>query len=70
MAPQADNEIHGDQCDLEEDVEEQQVHRAEKADEPRFHHEIEREICAWLLLLLPGIEQRQEGEQGGQQDQR
>src|SRR5258708_20131434 len=63
MPPYADYEVHRNQGDLEEDIQQQQIHCAKETDHTSLHHKIKCEILARELLLPPSIEQRQKGQQ-------
>ena len=69
-APHPDEEVHRDEHELPEDVEEDEVEGAEGADQRRFEEE-EGDVVLLDLRFdrLPGAEDAQNGEQGGEQDQ-
>ena len=69
-APDPDQEVHGDEHDLPEHVEEEHVERAEDAEHPRLQEEQEHVVLAHAVRDRgPGGEDRDVSQQGGQQDQ-
>ena len=69
-APDADQEVHRDEREFPEDVEQEQVLRQEDADHAHFEQQEEdHEILDALLDRCPGGEDGDGGEEGGQQHQ-
>src|SRR5262249_46606877 len=52
-SPNADEEVHRQQHDLPEDIEEEEVERAEDAHHPRFEEEEHREEALHVLVDVP-----------------
>ena len=70
IAPDADEEVHGDEHHLPEDIEEDEVQSDQRADHPR----LEEEKGDHVFLhpegdRLPGAQDAEDGQEGGQQDQ-
>ena len=70
VAPDADQEVHRDQHEVPEDVEEEEVERAEDADHRRLEQQHEdRELLDLLLDALPRRQQRDRRQEAGQHEQ-
>ncbi len=69
-APYPDEEVHGDQHQFPEDVEENEIQGAQGADHRRFQKE-EGDVIFLDLVLdrLPGAEDAKDGEEGGEHHQ-
>ncbi len=69
-APDADQEVHRHEADLPEDVEKEEVERDEHAQHPHFEREEEGEVFLRPLVDDPRVDDRQRGQQCGQEDER
>jgi len=70
MPPYADEEEHGDELDLPEEIEEEKVIGQEDAQDPGLHEHQEKVESAHAGGdLFPGYQDAEHGEKGGQQDQ-
>ena len=70
VAPDADQEIHRDQDEVPEHVEQEDVERAEDADHRRLEQQHEdRELLDLLLDALPRRQQRDRRQEAGQHQQ-
>ena len=69
-APDPDNEIHRDQASFKEDVEQQQILRAEHADHDRFHDQEHRHVQADATLdRVPARQDTQRHQENAEHDQ-
>jgi len=69
-SPDADQEVHGQQHDLPEDVEEEEVQRHEGAHHAGFQEQEEGVVALHAGLDPPGSGDAEEAEQGGQEHHR
>ena len=70
MAPDSDQEVHGDQGNFPEHVEQEQVERNEDADQPEFEQDQKgEELFDAMVDGLPRHQNRNRREEGGQQHQ-
>ncbi len=70
VAPAADQEVHRDEGQLPEDVKQHQVERHEDADHAAFEQQHQEQVRPQPLLdPLPGENQHQHGQEGGEQHQ-
>ena len=70
IAPACDHEVHADQRDLEEDVEEQAVKRHERAERGGFQHQHQHHVGGRAFADPRRIQRRQKKQKRGQQHQR
>ena len=69
-SPEPDEEVHREQDDLPEDVEEEEVEGAEDAEQAGLEEEEERHVRLHALLDVERVVDADDPEQAGQQDQR
>jgi hypothetical protein len=70
-APDADDQVHRHEGELEQHVEQQQVGRGEHADDGRLEHEERGGVADEAVLhAVPRGDEDQRHEEGGEQDQR
>jgi hypothetical protein len=69
-APDADQEVHRQQADLEEGVELEQVQRHEHADQQRLQQQHQRQVPPTHARVGPPGQHGQRGDEGGQQQHR
>jgi len=70
VSPDADEEVHGDQHHFPEEEEEKEVEGEKDADDADFEHQQHDEKFLYAVLDAgPGGEDRDGGEEGGQDDQ-
>jgi hypothetical protein len=68
--PDADNEVHGDEHRLEEEIEQKQVERHKRADDQRFENKEQRhEFTHALVDGFPAARHANRHQEGGQQHQ-
>ena len=70
VAPAGDDEVHADECDLEEDVEQDHVEGNERPDAGRLQEEEERHVGGWSFADVRGEDERDEEQDRRQQDER
>src|ERR1700674_4977546 len=71
VTPNSDKEVHRDQHHFPEHVEQEQIDREQRTEQPGFQHEHEEAEFARSLfdIAAAGVEQRQSNQNSSQQDQ-